>query len=114
VLTVGRDRRDGRFVGKLYLLIRRGGPAQVRIAAEGLDGQGAGEVRAATGRAEGRTLVLDRAGMARAGRPRDDGWVGAPGGLRLPAPGCYRLRAEWPGGGWVVRIRARVPPARRG
>jgi hypothetical protein len=112
VLAVGRDRRDGRLVGKLYWLIRRRGPAQVRVAALGLDGQGAGVVRAATGRAEGAALVLDRELVARAdGRP-GDGWVGAAGELRLPAPGCYRLRAEWPGGAWVVEIRARVsgPP----
>jgi hypothetical protein len=108
VLTVQRDRRDGRYVGRLFWLINRSGPQQVRLAGEGLDRQGALEVRAATGRAEGDTLILDRTRIARAVQQKPVRWIGAPGELRLPAPGCYRLRAHWPGGGWYVVIRARV------
>jgi hypothetical protein len=114
VLTVNRDRRDGRFAGKLFWLIGRRGPPEVRLSGKALDGPGRLQVRAATGIGDGATLILRRALVARARPQRRDRWVGAPGEIRVPAPGCYRLRASWPGGGWQVIIRARTPAPSRG
>ncbi len=33
-------------------------------------------------------------------------WLEFPGGLTIPAAGCYRLRATWPGGSWQITFAA--------
>jgi hypothetical protein len=98
---------DDRYVGKLFWLIARKGPASVRVRAERIDTEGVAHLVVAAGKPDGDAVILQRSRIARKVIQRDRRWIGAPGEINMPAPGCYRLRARWAGGGWTATIRAR-------
>lgn len=42
---------------------------------------------------------------------RDAQWTQFPGGLTVPAAGCYSLQATWPGGSWQITFAAGLVPS---
>jgi hypothetical protein len=101
---------------KFFYQLRRDGPARYIVTIRRLDAPGRGgfEVQQVDG--TGRTargfvpvLRLDRHRVARSHPPRrGDVLLGQPGSIRLPAAGCYAVRARWPGGEWNRRFVARL------
>lgn len=110
VLNISLRRRDGRYVGKLFWLIDRDGPERVRVRGERIDAAGSLRLRVGGSTPAGDGVVLRKTLIARQFTQRNPRWIGAPGEVSLPAPGCYRLRARWAGGGWQAIIQARLPP----
>lgn len=113
VLSVSLRRRDGRYVGKLFWLIDRDGPERVRVRGERIDAAGNLRLRVAGSTPAGEGIVLRKTLIARQIVQRDPRWIGAPGEVSVPAPGCYRLRVRWAGGGWRAIIQARLPAGGR-
>lgn len=109
-LDVTLRRSEGRYVGKLFWLIDRDGPERVRVRGERIDAAGSLRLRVGGSTPAGDGVVLRKTLIARQFAQRNPRWIGAPGEVSLPAPGCYRLRARWAGGGWQAIIQARLPP----
>lgn len=102
------NRIDGLLAAKLWHLIAAGGPPVVRVTAERLDGSERATFSLGGVAPRWETLVLRRRELrARFAQPGSADAF-APGGMYVSAPGCYRLRARWAGGGWrmVVQVVA--------